>query len=160
MKTKTPLSALNRFIIAIAALLAANMPALAVDLYWDANGNTAGTGGSQLWSTTGSFWRTNSSTGTLGTWLPTGSNNAYFEGTAGFVTNGSTSIELGGGTAFFNTTGYTLRTDGNIARVLNGNISIGNGLILNFDNDSANTGSRILNVGGNISGGTFVIRGA
>jgi len=48
MKTKTPLFRIDRFLIAIAALLATNMPALAVDLYWDANGATAGTGGSGL----------------------------------------------------------------------------------------------------------------
>ncbi len=45
------------------------------DLYWDANGNTAGTGGTGTWTTAGT-WRSGSETGTLGNW--TDSRDAYF----------------------------------------------------------------------------------
>jgi len=60
------------------AFLASGMPvARAADYYWDANGGTAGTGGTGVW-TAANTWRANSSTGTLGTWPNSGNNNGYF----------------------------------------------------------------------------------
>jgi autotransporter-associated beta strand protein len=157
MKTKSPLFRLDRLLLALATLLAATSSSLAVDLYWDANGGTAGTGGTGVWTTGTNTWRTNSGAGTLGTWLNTGSNNAYFEGTAGTVTLTNVTIALGGGTAFFNVDGYTLTaTSDGTTRTLNGNLSIGNGLTLTMFG-SANTSARLLAVGGNISGGTLAI---
>jgi fibronectin-binding autotransporter adhesin len=56
-------------------------------LYWDANGATAGTGGTGNWlagGVTPNVWRNGSSTGTLQTWAA--SSRPVFGGTAGTVT--------------------------------------------------------------------------
>jgi autotransporter-associated beta strand protein len=59
------------------------------DLFWDANGATAGTGGAGTW-TTANTWRDGSATGTLGNWAD--GNVAQFGGTAGAVTVGTVSV--------------------------------------------------------------------
>ena len=133
--------------------------ASAADYYWDANGATAGTGGTGTW-TTANTWRANSSTGTLGNWPNSGNNNAFFEGTAGQVTVGSTAVTMGTGTAFFNITGYTLQTDASTGtRTVTGNVTVGSGLNL-FVNGSSAAASRNLNIAGTISGGTITLQGA
>ncbi len=76
----------------------------AVDLYWDQNGATAGTGGTGNWDLSSSLWRDGSSTGTLGVW--SSGNNAILGGTAGTVTLNTTGISATG--LDFQTTGYTL----------------------------------------------------
>ena len=75
-------------ILSIALLVAMAVTNLQGDtLYWDANGDTAGTGGNGNWDTTSSFWRVDSDTGALGTWTNTGSNNdAVLAGTTGTAT--------------------------------------------------------------------------
>jgi fibronectin-binding autotransporter adhesin len=61
--------------------------AQAATFYWDANGATAGTGGTGNWETTSSLWRLDSDTGALGTWTNIGSNNdAVLAGSAGTAT--------------------------------------------------------------------------
>ena len=142
------------------AFLASGMPvARAADYYWDANGSTAGTGGTGVW-TASNTWRANSSTGTLGPWPNLGNNNAFFEGTAGQVSVGSTTVTMGTGTALFNVTGYTLQTDAiTNTRVVNGNVTIGSGLNL-FINEAATTANRNLSIGGSIIGGTMTLQGA
>lgn len=142
------------------AFLASGMPVTrAADYYWDANGGTAGTGGTGVW-TAANTWRANSSTGTLGTWPNSGNNNGYFEGTAGQVSVGSTAVTMGTGTALFNVTGYTLQTDASTTtRTVNGNVTIGSGLNL-FINDAAMTANRNLSIGGSIIGGTMTLQGA
>ena len=60
--------------------------AKAADLYWDANGATAGTGGTGNWLTPSnvSNWRTGGTGGALGTWSD--GNNAIFPSSVGTVT--------------------------------------------------------------------------
>ncbi|MFC5569015.1 autotransporter-associated beta strand repeat-containing protein [Lysobacter yangpyeongensis] len=73
------------------ALLGLHLPARAADRYWDINGNTAGLGGTGVWSATNLFWNS-SSTGTGGGvfgWNNAGLDDAFFGGTAGTVTLGS-----------------------------------------------------------------------
>jgi len=61
--------------------------AQAATLYWDANGATAGTGGTGNWETTSSLWRLDPDTGALGTWTNIGSNNdAVLSGSTGTAT--------------------------------------------------------------------------
>ena len=146
-------------IIASVAIVASGMLiAQAADYYWDANGNTGGTGGTATW-TTNNTWRLNSSAGTLGNWPNSGNNNAFFEGTAGQVTVGSTVVTMGTGTALFNVTGYTLQTDAvTNTRTLTGNVTVGSGLNL-FINEAATTANRALNIAGTISGGTITLQG-
>jgi autotransporter-associated beta strand protein len=71
----------------IAALLA-GQPARAAVYFWDADADTtAATGGTGNWDTATSLWRAGSSTGTLGTWLTSGTDNdAHLGGTAGTLT--------------------------------------------------------------------------
>ncbi len=64
-------------------------PAVAAVVYWDANADGAGTGGSGLWSTTGAaLFRTDATAGALVNWSSsaTNSDTAVFGGTAGTVT--------------------------------------------------------------------------
>jgi len=156
MKTKSLLFRLDRLLVV--ALCAFSHSAMAGDLYWDANGGSAGTGGTGTW-TTANTWRTNTATGNLVSWPNSGDNDAYFEGTAGTVTVGATAVTLGTGTAFFNTTGYTLTTDGASARTLTANLSIGSGLTLNVFGSGVTAG-RQLNLVGSVSGGTLVVTAA
>jgi autotransporter-associated beta strand protein len=123
---------------------------LAIDFYWDANGSSSGTGGTGTW-TTNNLWRNGSATGTLGNWTSSATNNAYFGGTAGVVSIGSTAVTAG--TAFFSTTGYTLQTDASgTTRIYTGAISLGNSVNLNLM-DAATTAGRALSIG-SVSGGT------
>ena len=62
---------------------AAARPTPAADYFWDANGATAGTGGTGTWGTA-SNWRDGSATGPLLAW--TDGNAAVFAGTAGQTT--------------------------------------------------------------------------
>ncbi|RLS84904.1 MAG: PEP-CTERM sorting domain-containing protein [Planctomycetota bacterium] len=142
------------------AFLASGMPvARAADYYWDANGSTAGTGGTGVWTTTNT-WRLTSSAGTLGNWPNSGNNNAFFEGTAGQVSVGATAVTMGTGTALFNVTGYALQTDASTTtRTVTGNVTIGSGLNL-FINEAAATANRALSIGGSIIGGTTTLQGA
>ena len=59
-------------------------PLQAADYYWDANGATAGTGGTGNWTTTGSLWRADSAAGALGSWA--NNNSAMLGGTYGTLT--------------------------------------------------------------------------
>lgn len=59
------------------------------NLYWDANGATAGTGGTGPWNLTDSTWRTNTATGALMPWdNGINGNWAYLAGTVGTLTLG------------------------------------------------------------------------
>ena len=62
-------------------------PSQAADLYWDANGATAGTGGTGSWNTTANLWRNGSETGSLQAW--SAGNVAVLGGTAGTLSMGS-----------------------------------------------------------------------
>ncbi|WP_431112838.1 YadA family autotransporter adhesin [Variovorax paradoxus] len=61
------------------------MPAVAATLYWDINGNTAGTGGTGTWNTANAFWNTSATGigGTLSAWNNTSLDTAVFGGAAG-----------------------------------------------------------------------------
>jgi fibronectin-binding autotransporter adhesin len=77
--------AIYAFGILFFLLMCAMAPA--ATLYWDANGATAGTGGTGNWETTSSLWRAGSDTGTLGIWSNIGGDNdAILGGTAGTLT--------------------------------------------------------------------------
>lgn len=65
--------------------------ARAATFYWDGDGaTTAATGGSGPWNTSSSLWRSGSTTGSLGSWPTTGTDNdAMLAGTAGTLTVGT-----------------------------------------------------------------------
>jgi len=77
---------MTRHILTIAALAGIWVSTtFAGVLYWDANGATAGTGGTGDWNTTDTTtWRNGSAGGTQQAWV--NQNNAVFGGTAGTVT--------------------------------------------------------------------------
>ena len=103
----------NRFLpVAIIALGVSS--AHATSFTWDANGGTAGTGGTGNWDTSSYFWNNG-----VNTWPSSGTDNdAIFGGTAGTVTL-TTGISVNDLT--FNTTGYTI---GGSTLTLNGATSI------------------------------------
>jgi len=119
------------------------LAAVAVDLYWDGNGATAGTGGTGLW-TTANHWRTGSDAGALVTW--TDGNNAHFLGSgAGVVTiTGGTTVTPV--TSFFELTGYTLSSTSATTATLGGNIVLSAGVNLTL-NDASVTTDRSLAIG-------------
>ncbi len=97
---------LSAAILVVGAVLTTH--AIAVDLYWDADGNTSAvTGGTGTWDTTSSLWRNGSSTGTLQAYDNSSPSGviAQFGGTAGAV-NVSGTLNVGGIT--FGVGGYTL----------------------------------------------------
>lgn len=96
------LQALLGAALAVSSLIGGNAVQAQTDLYWDANGNTSGTGGSGAWNTSSLFWRSGSSSGTLGAW--SNGNNAFFGGTAGTATIASGGVSLANMT--FSTTGF------------------------------------------------------
>lgn len=67
-------------------------------LYWDANGNQPGVGGTGTWDATTANWRIGNETGDLTTW--TNGDDAVFAGTAGTVT-----IDSGGVSPHFSQLG-------------------------------------------------------
>lgn len=70
--------------------------AVAITLYWDENGNTAGTGGSGFWDTTTTNWNPLSDgTGTVQTF--TSANPVVFSGTGGGVTIAAGGVTANGG---------------------------------------------------------------
>ena len=77
-----------RLVATLALALAAASSARADDFYWDADGSSSSTiGGTGTWDTSSSLWRSSPSTGTLGAWSNSGSNNdALLQGTAGTLT--------------------------------------------------------------------------
>ena len=75
-------------------------------LYWDANGSTAGIGGSGTWDTTTSNWTT-AVAGNIATTVFTAANPVTFGGTAGTVTVDAGGVTANGGIQF-DTEGYTV----------------------------------------------------
>jgi len=127
--------------------LVALVPARSADLYWDANGNSAGMGGSANW-TAGNRWRLGSPAGGLQAW--SGGADAYFGGDAGTVTlNQDVSL----GTAFFLVTGYTITGNNANVRTLGGAIVLSENVALGLLAPDA-TATRVLRVGGSITGGS------
>jgi fibronectin-binding autotransporter adhesin len=101
----------------LAALLA-TPAALAANLFWDANGETGGTGGVGTWDTTSSLWRLDSDVGSLQTYTNTvGDMTANFGGTAGAVTILS-GLTVNANAVNFTTSGYTIQ-QGNASSFLN-----------------------------------------
>ena len=94
----------------------ASAPEVAV-YYWDANGNTAGLGGTGAWDTTSSLWTTDVSGSSGSTQYPNATGamtEADFSGPAGVVTLASgTAITVNG--IKFGTTGYTITGADNTA---------------------------------------------
>src|SRR6478735_2905784 len=75
-----------QFLISLVMLLFAVTQGTAATYYWDANGSTAGVGGSGTWDTTTSLWRLTTDTGTLSTYVSADTSDAYLTGTAGTLT--------------------------------------------------------------------------
>lgn len=91
--------------------LALTPPSDAADLYWDANGATAGTGGTGTWNgTSTTTWRNGSETGGFQAWSSTAPDMAWLGGTAGTITLGS-AITAGGVQMLSTASGdYTIKT--------------------------------------------------
>src|SRR5215510_1026997 len=87
---------------AIALVVALAPGAHGAALQWDANGATAGSGGTGTWNTSSALWFNGS---TYQAWSNAAGNDAVFGGTAGTVTL-STGITVHN--FQFNTTGYTV----------------------------------------------------
>ena len=94
--------------VGLLSALGTSSDARAATLYWDANGATAGTGGTGAWNTSDLAWRDGSTVGTLQAWM--NNNDVNLPTTAGIVTlqdditigqNGATTILSGTG-------GYTI----------------------------------------------------
>lgn len=84
----------------------------AVDLTWDANGKTAGTGGTGTWDTTTQSRFSNSGNTTFLHWVDASAGNgqkAVFAGTAGTVSVASSGVKTSG--LQFNVNGYTLQSN-------------------------------------------------
>jgi fibronectin-binding autotransporter adhesin len=86
------------------ALMAAYVPAMAADRWWDANGTGVGLGGTGTWNTTDALWSPNSDgvSGPYSVWNNAALDDAFFGGTpTGTVTLGVPitvhNITLGGG---------------------------------------------------------------
>ncbi len=100
------------------AMLASGITAHAqTNYYWDANGDTSGTGGTGTWNTTNAFWREGSETGTLTAWTNSSSNNAVFGGTAGIVTAGTSTLTVGDFQV--NTAGYVFQRSSGLTLTFN-----------------------------------------
>lgn len=93
-------------------LLMATHDGSAATYYWDANGATAGVGGSGTWDTTSSLWRLTTNTGTLSTYVSADTSDAYLTGTAGTVTLASNmnfhTLTFGATSGTYTVTGNTL----------------------------------------------------
>jgi len=112
--------------VSIALLVAGSgFIAGAADLYWDANGGTAGTGGTGNWNLSDQFWRLGSDTGTLQSWPGSASDVAFFGGSAGTVTVSSAGVQAGG--FDFSTTGYTIDASGGNSLTLVGPATVTTG---------------------------------
>jgi fibronectin-binding autotransporter adhesin len=79
------------------------------NLYWDANGDTAGTGGTGTWNLADSTWRLGSATGTPQAWNnDVNGNSAYLAGTVGTLTLGDNiTVAL-----LSSSSGYVINGDG------------------------------------------------
>lgn len=108
-------------------------------VYWDASGSASGTGGTGNWGTSNT-WRSGSDTGTLGTWVNDGTQNAILAGTAGTLTVGSTSLLTTGAqmqSLTVNTTGYTITsTSGARPLVIAGALTLENNVALTLNMSS------------------------
>ncbi|RYD61381.1 MAG: hypothetical protein EOP83_17135, partial [Verrucomicrobiaceae bacterium] len=121
----------------------------AADLYWDANGATAGTGAAGVWNTAAT-WRQGSVSGTLGDWAD--GDTAIFGGTAGTVTlTAPVSVER----LNFTTAGYTIgaTTDTTRTMSLSGSYSANNPAIDAATVANATVAAKLT---GTVTGGLFV----
>ncbi|CAN5817987.1 hypothetical protein BH11VER1_BH11VER1_33260 [soil metagenome] len=85
----------------------------AATFYWDANGATAGVGGTGTWDTTSSLWRLDSEIGTLTTYISAVTSDAFLTGTAGTLTLNSdialNTLTFGATSGTYTITGQTLQ---------------------------------------------------
>ncbi len=91
----------------------------AEDLYWDANGDDAGVGGSGVWDTAASSWRAGSTEGDPQAWGNSGEDIAHFGGTAGTVTLNPDSTDINVGGMNFTTNNYIIAGPENGTATLN-----------------------------------------
>lgn len=105
-----------RLVASLALALVAAGAARAADFYWDADGASSGTiGGTGAWDTSSLLWRSYNSTGTLGAWSNSGSNNdALLQGTAGTLTLNSGISVNDISVAPSSGTSYTIAGTGNL----------------------------------------------
>ena len=134
------------------------------NLYYDANGTTAGIGGTGNWTTTGANWTT-SSAGTAAlisgawtnsaTWTNSNANNAILQGTTGTLSLSSGSIYAN--QIQVNTTGFTIQNSSTGTSSANRYFRTKNGIIL-ADGVNLNISSG-LTTNGAITGFEGVITG-
>jgi autotransporter-associated beta strand protein len=88
--------------------------------YWDANGGTAGTGGTGNWETATALWRNGSTAGALTVWSNTAPTDyAILEGTAGTVTvTGTIQVRR----ITFGVSGYTIASGAGTLTLVNDGI--------------------------------------
>lgn len=111
-----------RHVLVAAATLSA--PLSGADLYWDANGDTAGLGGAGNW--TSNSWRTGAEDGVLGAWSD--SNSAILKGSGGTLTltQAVTATSLTSAEGAFTLSGAFNLSLGSLA-VSSGSLSLSNG---------------------------------
>lgn len=148
---------------ALVGVLASSHLSHAANYQWDANGATAGLGGSGLWNATTAFWDdlaagANDGTDTTQavTFALASLHNATFAGTAGTVTLQTASQTLG--TLTFSTPGYTLTgATGNLTYRFDGLTTLATSDTTTF-NQGANNNRFVFNGGINLNGSAISIR--
>ncbi|NDH69609.1 MAG: hypothetical protein EBY22_17285, partial [Gammaproteobacteria bacterium] len=142
------------------------------NFYFDANGATAGIGGSGEWKTNSTIWTTNSAGTTApisGNWISGCPNNAILQGTNGTITNSTSNylnqlqVNTSDFTLYWNTTGtnrYTYATN-SIAGVI-----LADGITLNlsapiaaYNGGAAGISGNITNASGSTGYSTIAITG-
>ncbi|MCM3878652.1 MAG: autotransporter-associated beta strand repeat-containing protein, partial [Vicinamibacterales bacterium] len=156
-----PTSSTRRVLFALLVVLVFARPGFSQQtLTWDANGATAGTGGTGTWNTTLVLWDNG---GVLQTWNNAGGDNAVFGGTAGTVTLGvpitahNLNFLLGG----YTVTGSTLTLGGATPTITltAGTTTIASAVAGTAGLTVAGTGTVILSNAANTYTGTTTING-
>ncbi len=127
-------------------------PACAVDYYWDANGVTAGTGGTGNWTTTTALWRDGSAAGALGNWV--NGEVAVLGGTAGTLTTTAaiTASKIVVDSTASGAYGITNGTGGTLT-IVAGTIDVASGKALTFNSVVAGSGTTTVQGGGTVTFG-------
>lgn len=145
------------FFSVLVSVLALGGSARANSYYWDANGASAGTGGSGTW-TTASTWRDGSPTGTLVTWA--NGHEAVFQGTPGDVIIAATPVSAT--SILVQVTGYIIEPDATTStRVMTGPVTLSSNVGLTLNTNGVTTANRVLSVGSisGASGSLITLRG-
>ncbi len=153
---------LSRFLLLTLIFLSlGTKPAVhAATFYWDANGAAAGVGGTGIWDTSSSLWRSGSETGTLTTYVSADTTDAYLTGTAGTVTlSGSiivNTLTLGATSGTYTLTGQALVLKDRNGKDKQGVINVldTNAVVIASDLDLGSTNSNNARIDLNVDNGT------